>query len=490
MCAPAVKFKSREQWLHSNIRMYPHWRTWGDNRTCHIIAIALFTFVIVLGMLIDCINAKAANHAAQLQTSMLKLASELDDQALHAADFINTTIASSALLHVPRISSQALRTIGPLLSLPTARLDDSSSIPYTRPAESARSHPSAVSASSQVSPHYSHFSTYHDFLPFHNVLPNLSPHPEPEAAHSNHHSAGEQRQFSRALATTALEAPSRATPVIGSSDITFRRTVRPAVPDDTEQIKRLVYANLMANNDLLNDWETFARLLTSEMPTAMDEDGSSDSKRVRYFVVEEVEDSDSRPGMSPSGTLVGSLRVEMPAADMSTTTDAFDSSAASRPGLEARMGMLAVTLELGYKGVGPMLVEAAEQHLVNAAKENVASVRNSWRAPHVPNLRIMVPALNIRRDLQTLTDRGYNALQGERAPTIFYKDVDVEVKRQLDAEEVLAQTTAGAGAMTICAAALAGLSMIIGSCVAVLCFRSGGGAGAEPLLATHTFAVV
>jgi hypothetical protein len=511
MFAQADLLKFRGRWLQVEHDFSQHESQLRIRRKHRAIAIALLALVTVtLLVFVDHAMTLAAPHRTDVQDCMRKLVGWIDraDKArpLHDADLDNTTLATSAFSFLPRVSFPPRRIL-PILAQQAKTLPDQSpGIKYSKPTIPAKY------SSLPASPPYTFNAFDYPFnaapasLSTHHFQPDLSsPLPMAETTEPSHHLPQRRDQAIHlpAIPTAETQVPTMAM----GADITFHRTVRPAVPADTPGIRDLVDASIMANKALSQMQEYSKNLGLVEAQAMTDAYGSRASSRARVLVAEEEEDSEDHSGKGPTTRLVGALRVVMPAMVAAAVQDGAQGDP---PAFEARLGMLAVTPELGYKGVGPMLLKAAEKLLEDATIDILASTRTTLLEASKPTLRIIAPVISEVRDLPTLSKCGYQPLpngngkqdfsdtanvimKNTAADTVrsalFYKDV--EVRMPLEAK-VFAQTSSGSGASSIPIVALAGLFAFIGTILVTLRNRHGArsAASAEPLLATYTLAVV
>eukprot|EP00747_Dinoflagellata_sp_TGD_P170419 gnl/TRDRNA2_/TRDRNA2_201922_c0_seq1.p1 gnl/TRDRNA2_/TRDRNA2_201922_c0~~gnl/TRDRNA2_/TRDRNA2_201922_c0_seq1.p1 ORF type:complete len:159 (-),score=21.76 gnl/TRDRNA2_/TRDRNA2_201922_c0_seq1:484-903(-) len=98
----------------------------------------------------------------------------------------------------------------------------------------------------------------------------------------------------------------------------------------------------------------------------------------------------------------------MPTLLTQETTDAAQDASVNSPTFEATFGMLAVPPAFSGRGVGTLLIQAAENLLVAVATQTLGTMQNSPSG----TLRISIPVLSERKELFAFyLKRGYKSLR-------------------------------------------------------------------------------
>jgi GNAT superfamily N-acetyltransferase len=294
-------------------------------------------------------------------------------------------------------------------------------------------------------------------------------------------------------------------------------SIRTGTSADAQQITDLMNIVLMADDTWFKEpayvnritvGETF-KMMYQKGPTPGSATGATLGPTVRFLVAEEAPGAKAQS--RPSSTLVGCVRMAMPTVvPPPSAADDAPLAPASSPNIAAaaQLGMLAVAP--GGRGIGTLLINAAEKSLEEAAAEALEQIRSSSAVPRKQTLRIIVPVFSERRDLLAFyAECGYQPLldmngEPEKHPEfskvattilneewvdrvqlqMFYKDVEIG---GTTGGKVLAQTSP-IGVTRIRAALLAGVVAGSGVIFAVLrVSRRLASAGvAEPLLVAST----
>eukprot|EP00746_Dinoflagellata_sp_MGD_P060788 gnl/MRDRNA2_/MRDRNA2_257646_c0_seq1.p1 gnl/MRDRNA2_/MRDRNA2_257646_c0~~gnl/MRDRNA2_/MRDRNA2_257646_c0_seq1.p1 ORF type:complete len:365 (+),score=78.62 gnl/MRDRNA2_/MRDRNA2_257646_c0_seq1:141-1097(+) len=176
-------------------------------------------------------------------------------------------------------------------------------------------------------------------------------------------------------------------------------TIRPALPADVQELTNLVNQAFL-EEDSLKKPEHAGRLKFEEIRAMIEEEEDGAHSAVQFLVAEEQGEErliSAVVGSGPTRRVVGCVLVYLPQDVL--TREALESAQSAKPSVDvpnlmAALSMLAVLPEFRSRGIGSLLIKAADEFLAEEASCASEYLQPLTSVLHNQTMRIIVPVIN------------------------------------------------------------------------------------------------